>query len=1168
MRYRSIFVATSFVSVLIAGRATAQVDPHHHGIAWPENAPRPLADHDIRLAEDGLPAAWVNETNAELRTKAALAARAADKADLLARIPLLRIDDNPIFGTPHWVASTAQFLTPPIEGGIFEPTAVVRAFVAAHQGLFEIAAEEIDLARRSRDYATQSTGWRHLTYQQQIGGVDLFGAELRANVNRRGQLMNVSSTMLPRPEGGFSPAGVQLSAARAIRAAAGSIGASVTAEPVAVGSSAGAAQVQSWTSPDFRADRDVTTEFVYFPMSREDIRPAWRVFLPEVGVGNDYDVIVDANDGRLLWRRNQTHFLAAGGTQNLSVRVYTLDSPAPGSPGTATPNGFQFPFVPRTLVVVTPASVPQSPNSWINDGDNDTQGNNVDAHTDLDANNSPDLPRPTGAPFRVFDFPQDNAQAPSTWSAAAVTNLFYFCNLYHDKLRGFGFDEPSGNFQTDNFGLGGLGNDRVQADAQDGSGTNNANFSTPADGSSGRMQQYIFTGPTPDRDSDVDSEIVYHEYSHGLSNRLHNLALGGTQAGGMGEGWGDYFGVALNAEPTDDPNLVYTTGGYSTYLLAAGYDDNYYYGIRRFPYSTDMNKNPQTFADIDPAQQSYPPAVPRNLIIGNSASEVHNVGEVWCNMVLEGRTNLMATHGFAGNDRMMQLVVDGMKLNPGVPNFLQARDSILQADLDRYAGADLGDLWTAFAKRGCGFSATSPAGTTSSGVVEAFDLPIFFAYPAGRPTQLAPNVATTFPLEISGLGSMQPTPGTGQLFLSVNGGPFVASPLAQTSPNHYDVTLPPSDCFDTLAYYVTTATSTGSASNPTGAPASSYSATVFTGVNVFFNDNFEANQGWSATVSGATSGQWQRGIPVNDPNWAYGPTADGDGSGQCFVTQNAAGNTDVDNGSVTLTSPVFDMTGGADISYHYYLNLTDENGVDRLLVEISSNGGGAWTTIATHTTSGGQAWRTQEITAATLSGLGVAFTNNMRVRYTANDGEPQSINESGVDGFTVSLKLCDEGPASELCAGDGSSLPCPCSNEGANGNGCDNSVATGGAHLSATGAANPDTIVLTVVGERATALTVFFQGDTAIAPTQYGDGIRCVGGVLKRLYSKNASAGQASAPQGPEPSITARSAALGDPIAPGATRHYFTAYRDPDPAFCPMPTGNTFNSSNAISIVW
>ncbi|HZN54013.1 MAG TPA: hypothetical protein VFB67_01710, partial [Candidatus Polarisedimenticolaceae bacterium] len=84
----------------------------------------------------------------------------------------------------------------------------------------------------------------------------------------------------------------------------------------------------------------------------------------------------------------------------------------------------------------------------------------------------------------------------------------------------------------------------------------------------------------------------------------------------------------------------------------------------------------------------------------------------------------------------------------------------------------------------------------------------------------------------------------------------------------------------------------------------------------------------------------------------------------------------------------------------------------------------------------------------------------------------------------------------------------------------------------------------------------------------FGDGVRCAAGTLKRLYVKNAVGGVATAPVAGDLSITARSAAAGDPLAPGAVRYYQTYYRDPDPAFCPIPPGNTFNSSNGLIITW
>ncbi|MFN0007579.1 MAG: hypothetical protein ACKVXR_06690 [Planctomycetota bacterium] len=159
-------------------------------------------------------------------------------------------------------------------------------------------------------------------------------------------------------------------------------------------------------------------------------------------------------------------------------------------------------------------------------------------------------------------------------------------------------------------------------------------------------------------------------------------------------------------------------------------------------------------------------------------------------------------------------------------------------------------------------------------------------------------------------------------------------------------------------------------------------------------------------------------------------------------------------------------------------------------------------------------------------------------------------------------------PGAPFCFGDGTAAACPCGNSGSPGRGCQNSSTTGGAQLVATGTSSPDTMVLSATDEKPTALTIFLQGTQAISPVTYGDGLRCVHGVLKRLYTKTAAGGAASAPQGGDLSITARSAQLSHPIAPGSTRYYMTYYRDGAAGFCPSPTGSTFNGSNAWTILW
>ncbi len=173
-------------------------------------------------------------------------------------------------------------------------------------------------------------------------------------------------------------------------------------------------------------------------------------------------------------------------------------------------------------------------------------------------------------------------------------------------------------------------------------------------------------------------------------------------------------------------------------------------------------------------------------------------------------------------------------------------------------------------------------------------------------------------------------------------------------------------------------------------------------------DNFERDRGWTSSIVGATAGQWERGFPVDDDGWAFDPRFDADYGGQCWLTQNTTGNSDVDNGSVVLMSPLLDMSQGIiTMSYEYFLRLDNTNGaVDRMLVEISSNGAaGPWTTIATHNENGGLDWRYHQIDHDELLAANVVLTPAMKLRFTVNDESPQSIVEAGLDTFQVTAAL-------------------------------------------------------------------------------------------------------------------------------------------------------------------
>jgi len=296
---------------------------------------------------------------------------------------------------------------------------------------------------------------------------------------------------------------------------------------------------------------------------------------------------------------------------------------------------------------------------------------------------------------------------------ATITQLFYTTNMVHDLYYRYGFDEVSGNFQQYNFGRGGAENDAVIANAQDGSGFNNANFMTPPDGQNGRMRMYLWNTAIPYRDGDLEAGIVIHELSHGLSTRLtggpaNSGCLGWGESGGMGEGWGDFLATTIRS------NKVY-----SDYAMGA-WSANRDAGIRNYVYSVDETVNPSKYKTLD--KPGY--------------WGVHAIGEVWAEILWVVSQKLIEKHGYSdelfppapledgtvptgdfyrsdkdplvpkhGNSLIIQLVINGMKLQTCRPSFFDARDAIIQADQVLTGGENFCELWAGFSSRGLGVDA-------------------------------------------------------------------------------------------------------------------------------------------------------------------------------------------------------------------------------------------------------------------------------------------------------------------------------------------------------------------------------------------------------------------------------------------------------------------------------
>jgi PKD repeat protein len=591
----------------------------------------------------------------------------------------------------------------------------------------------------------------------------------------------------------------------------------------------------------------VKVQLVY-RKAEERVLLAWDVSIEMKNEPHWWNVRMDARTGKFIDENDYT------AEDNYNVFPFPLEAASFGS---------------RSLLS-NPADLSASPFGWhdVNGAAGAeytiTRGNNVYAYEDANNDNLPGY-SPNGGAGLNFDFPIVANATPVTNQDASLTNLFYDNNAIHDFLYHLGFDEVAGNFQQNNYGRGGIGGDYVKAEGFDGSGTNNANFSTPPDGGSGRMQMYLWSGngagcsslnissssftgsmsiavgefssvgtvtanlilaidavsPANDAcspitnnvsgkivlidrglcnfidkaqaaqaagavgviiannvsgtapamsgtppvsipcvsisqangntlksaliagtvsatittcnanqlDGSFDNGVVAHEFGHGVSNRLTG---GPSQASCLangeqgGEGWSDWLALMMTIEPGDAGT---DARGIGTYVKGQPTNGP---GIRRYPYSTNMSINPQTYGSLA------------------ANPEVHAIGEIWCDVIWDMSWLLMDQYGFnsaftpsSGNYIAMRLVLEGMKLQPCGPGFLDARDAILTADALIYNNAHRCLIWQAFARRGMGYNAVQGSADIAGDETQGFSLPPYCLPPTQAPVAAFTSDITT-----------------------------------------------------------------------------------------------------------------------------------------------------------------------------------------------------------------------------------------------------------------------------------------------------------------------------------------------------------------------------------------------------------------------------------------
>lgn len=481
--------------------------------------------------------------------------------------------------------------------------------------------------------------------------------------------------------------------------------------------------------------KEIPISLVYIPTKNGELRLSWNLNISTLDNKDVWSVRVDAINGKILDKINSVLYCSFGEvnpsekapinehlhqeetasanfnllkTANLSMMVdgasYRVFNLPKGSPLDG-----------KTVLISDPANANASPFGWHDiDGVAGaeytiTRGNNIYANEDINGDNgfgdSPD-----GGSNLTFDFAPNLTQNPSQYTSAAITNLFYTTNMMHDIWYVYGFDETSGNFQENNYGNGGIGNDFVIVDAQDGRGTNNALFTPSTDGNSPRMEMLIWTPATPDRDSAFENAVISHEYGHGISTRLSGgpstiSCLSGAEQ--QGEGWSDWFGLMVTTKPGDTatdsrPNNIYLRNEPITGT-----------GSRTYPYSTDFGVNPFTYDDI------------------KTETAPHGVGAVWATILWDLTWAYVDKYGWdadlfngtGGNNKIMQIVLDGLKLQPCGSGFVDSRDAILAADIALTGGDDQCLIWEVFSKRGLGSSADQGTSNSKTDGTEAFDLP-------------------------------------------------------------------------------------------------------------------------------------------------------------------------------------------------------------------------------------------------------------------------------------------------------------------------------------------------------------------------------------------------------------------------------------------------------------
>ncbi len=750
------------------------------------------------------------------------------------------------------------------------PTAKIQSYLNENYAKLEVSFADVQDWIVESEANSDATGITNYYIKQRHQGIELFHAQTNFSI-KNGEVFYVANRFESSIAQRVNTVTPQYSFSQALAAAYNNSGINY-AGPFSIEETIRTNYYK--LSNGIGLEEPVFAKLVFQLTEENKLRLAWDFTFYSPEYINLWSVRVDAVNGEILEKfdlvvncsfgsNHSNHAHNVPFTKQIVKEELSVVEAQSGS-YRVFPFNIESPNHGQRQLISTPHDILASPFGWHDTNGavgaefTTTRGNNTWAKEDIAGLNG-NGQAPNGGANLVFDYPYGgNSAQPTSYTDASITNLFYMTNIMHDVWYRYGFNEANGNYQSNNYGRGGTQGDYVFADAQDGSGTNNANFSAPIDGQRGRVQMFLWDvgpptlslivnspsniagsyatrvnnfnpgyvplptapngitanlvlyndgGANPTQacapainaseiagkicvvrrgnclfvekvknaqnagalavivvnnvegniimgggdatitipaisvtqeigeaiiaqmalgtvnatlqdplevfinaDGSFDNGIISHEFGHGISIRLaggRNNSSCLNNAEQMGEGWSDWFALMMQLKPGD---VGTASRGIGTFAVSQSTDG---VGIRSFPYSTSTALNPMTFAS------------------SNTEAIPHGVGSVWATMLWDLTWAYINKYGYdpniytgtGGNNKIMQLVLDGLKLQPCSPTFVEARNALIAADQATTGGQDFCMIWAVFANRGLGLNASSGSRTSATDQIEDYAVP-------------------------------------------------------------------------------------------------------------------------------------------------------------------------------------------------------------------------------------------------------------------------------------------------------------------------------------------------------------------------------------------------------------------------------------------------------------